>query len=76
MESKNSQLQLILTQLTFTTWEFFINTMCKIPFQFFVSKLLLLLLQKIALEELFPKLTNVQHIQKLWDSFQQLYTVL
>ena len=68
--------------------EFFINTMCKIPFQFSVSKETKQfiwgdligpekhLFQKNALEELFPKLPNVQHVQKLWDSFLKLYAVL
>ena len=32
--------------------------------------------KKIALPELFPELTNVQAIQKLWDDFRQLYSVL
>lgn len=34
------------------------------------------LFQKIVLEELFPELPNIQRIQKLWNRFQQLYTVL
>ena len=66
--------------------EFFINTMCNIPFQSSISKETKQLIWRdlmgpekhleITLEELFPKLPNVQHIQKLWDSFQRLYAVL
>ena len=82
-------LEKLSTASSLSKLETFLNETCHIPFKFWVCKETksltwrdlmgpekLLLLEKIDLPALVPHLPNVEAIQALWKSFQQLHESL